>query len=66
MIVTKEIVQKARQLARNDYNTWGQYVIECYTNDELHEDLEEFHSLAKWIEIRKEVAAYHREIESSI
>ncbi len=56
MIATKELVAEAKKLAQDNYESWGQYVVECYTDSELEKDLSDFDSLEDWVDIRIRVA----------
>ena len=56
MIVNDELLNKAKNLAEENYETWGQYIVECYTDEELAEDLYEIGTMEEWVEIRKSVA----------
>jgi hypothetical protein len=65
MITTKELIVEAKKLANDNYESWGQYVVECYTDEELKEDLSDFATLQEWIDIRISVANVLGERESS-
>ena len=41
--------------------TWGHWIVECYDDDEVAENLADFDSLEEWIDIRIRVAEVHRE-----
>jgi len=56
MIATKELIVEAKKLANDNYESWGQYVVECYTDSELEKDLSDFDSLEDWVDIRIRVA----------
>jgi hypothetical protein len=56
MITTKELIVEAKKLANDNYESWGQYVVECYTDSELEKDLSDFDSLEDWVDIRIRVA----------
>jgi len=56
MIVSEEILNKAKNLAQDNYETWGQYIVECYTDEELTENLSDFDTIEEWVDIRKSVA----------
>ena len=60
-----ELVAEARNLAEDNYSTWGQWVVECMTDAELSESLGDARTLAEWVAIRKVVASAHCEIEST-
>lgn len=55
--------KKALELAQDNYATWGQYVVETTTLEELQEQLEDFDTLEQWVEVRERVADAYREIE---
>jgi len=52
MVVTNDLIDKAKKLANDNYETWGQYIVECYEDSELAESLEDFNSLDEWVEVR--------------
>lgn len=58
-------LKKAKQLAEDNYEEWGQWVVECMTDEELKRDIGE-DSLEEWVEFRKRIASIHRERESEI
>jgi hypothetical protein len=64
MIATKELIAEAKQLAQDNYETWGQYIVECYEDGELAESLEDFNSLDEWVEVRISVANIYEEREA--
>lgn len=64
MIVTKELIAEAKELARDNYETWGQYIVECYEDSELAESLESFDTLEDWVEVRIRVADVYAEREA--
>lgn len=54
--VTPELIAEAKKLADDNYETWGQYIVECYEDSELAESLEDFNSLNEWVEVRISIA----------
>jgi hypothetical protein len=66
MNVTPEILAMAKALANQNYETWGQYVVECYTDDELIADLQDFQDLAEWIDVRVRVGEVYAELDAAI
>ena len=64
MLVTQEMIVEAKQLAKDNYESWGQYVVECYEDSELAESLEDFDSLEEWVEVRISVANIYKEREA--
>lgn len=56
MLITQELIEKAKKIANENYDSWGQYVVECYTDKELSADLSDFSTLEEWIDIRISVA----------
>lgn len=54
--VTPELIAEAKKLAHDNYESWGQYVVECYTDSELEKDLSGFDSLEDWVDVRITVA----------
>jgi len=62
--VTPELITKAKQLAHDNYESWGQYIVECYEDSELAESLESFDTLEDWIEVRIAVAEVYAEREA--
>lgn len=63
MNVTPEVIVKAKELAEKNYSTWGQYIVECYTDNELAEELADHKTLAAWVKTRKAVASVYAERE---
>ena len=61
----EKTVENAKKMAMDNYETWGHWVVECYTNDELQEELDEFDTLKSWINIRISVADARKEIEDT-
>jgi len=61
MIATKELISEAKELAQDNYETWGQYIVECYEDSELAESLESFDTLEDWVEVRIAVAEVYAE-----
>jgi hypothetical protein len=64
MLVTQELIVEAKKLANNNYETWGQYIVECYEDSELAESLESFDTLEDWIEVRISIANIYEEREA--
>jgi hypothetical protein len=62
--ITPELIVKAKKLAHDNYESWGQYIVECYTDSELAESLEDFDSLEDWIEVRISIANIYEEREA--
>jgi len=62
--ITPELISKAKELAQDNYETWGQYIVECYEDSELAESLEDFNSLDEWIEVRISIANIYEEREA--
>jgi len=57
--------KQAMELAKENYETWGQWVVECYDTDDLISELSEFHTIYEWVEHRKVVADYYKEQEDT-
>ena len=64
MLVTQELIAEAKELANDNYETWGQYIVECYEDSELAESLEDFDNLEEWIEVRIAVAEVYADREA--
>lgn len=64
MEVTQEILAKAKQLSLDNYETWGQWVVECMEDKELEEDLRDFENLDDWVEIQERVGKVYEEREN--
>jgi hypothetical protein len=64
MLVTKELIAEAKKLANDNYESWGQYIVECYEDSELAESLESFDTLEDWIEVRISIANIYEEREA--
>ena len=65
MKITPELMSRVKKLAQDNYETWGQYVVECYSDEELREDLSDFSTVEEWIEVRISVANILEERSSS-
>lgn len=61
MLVTQEMIVEAKKLAQDNYESWGQYIVECYEDSELAESLEDFDSLDEWVEVRISIANIYDE-----
>jgi hypothetical protein len=55
-------VEQAKKLAMDNYDSWGQFVIECMTDNEIEASLFDL-TLEEWVKIREDVGGYFREIE---
>lgn len=64
MLVTQEMIVEAKKLAKDNYEDWGQYVVECYEDGDLKESLESFDTLEDWVEVRIAVAEVYSEREA--
>lgn len=64
MLITPELIAEAKKLANDNYESWGQYIVECYTDEELEECLEDFNSLDEWVEVRISIANIYEEREA--
>ena len=64
MLVTQEMIVEAKKLAQDNYESWGQYIVECYGDSELAESLKDFDSLDEWIEVRISIANIYEEREA--
>jgi hypothetical protein len=64
MVVTTDLIDKAKKLANDNYETWGQYIVECYEDSELAESLEDFNNLDEWVEVRISIANIYEEREA--
>ena len=62
--VTPELIAEAKKLANENYESWGQYIVECYEDSELAESLEDFTSLDEWVEVRISIANVLEEREA--
>ena len=61
MLITQKLIAEAKKLAYDNYEAWGQYIVECYTDEELEECLEDFDSLDEWVEVRISIANIYDE-----
>ena len=64
MLVTQEMIVEAKKLAQDNYESWGQYIVESYEDSELAESLKDFDSLAEWVEVRISIANIYEEREA--
>jgi hypothetical protein len=58
-------VVEAKKLATENYETWGDTVVECYELSELVESLEDCESLDEWVELMKDVHGIREDIEAT-
>lgn len=62
-------IEACKRLARNHYDTWGQWVVECHTDEDIERDLININgdelTLEEYISLREDVAGYYREIENT-
>lgn len=58
-------VAEAKKLANENYSDWGQWVIECLDDEELHEEILDYDTIEDWVEMRVGVADAHRDIENT-
>ena len=56
MLVTQEMIVEAKQLAQDNYESWGQYIVECYTDEELKADLADYTTIEEWVDFRIRIA----------
>lgn len=63
--VSVEEVIEAKRLASENYDTWGDTVVECYELEELVESLGDCDSLEDWVELQKTVAGIREDIEAT-
>lgn len=54
-------LNNAKAKALENYDTWGQWVIECYEDSELIEELNNFNSIEDWIKLRIDIASVYQE-----
>ena len=59
------LAKQAMELAKENYETWGHWVVECLTLSELQVELEYCGSLEEWVEFRISVASTRKEIEDT-
>ena len=50
------LMAEARKLSEENYSTWGQYIVEATTDEELVDDLQDHTSLKDWVDTRERVA----------
>jgi hypothetical protein len=58
-------VVEAKKLAKENYETWGDTVVECYELSELVESLEDCESLDEWVQLMKDVHGIREDIEAT-
>ena len=61
MICEKEAMQRATE----EYSYWGQWIVECFTEEELKVELADFETIDQWIEWRKILADIFEERENT-
>jgi hypothetical protein len=65
MTDSNQLLVKAKKLAMENYETWGNWIIEGFTDEELLDDLKDFDTIEEWVEIRKRVAEARDEITNT-
>lgn len=63
--VTALEVVEAKKLATENYETWGDTVVECYELSELVESLEDCESLDEWVQLMKDVHGIREDIAAT-
>ena len=63
--ITDSELAQARDLASENYETWGQWVVECLEPEEVRAELSREKSLAAWVRLRKTIGDHHAEIENT-
>lgn len=58
-------VVEAKKLAKENYETWGDTVVECYELSELVESLEDCESLDEWVQLMKDVHGIREDIAAT-
>lgn len=58
------MLEKAKKLAEENYETWGQWVIECMSDSEILKSIGD-QSLEEWVGIQEAVASVYREVEDT-
>jgi len=61
MRVTPSVLKEAKRRAEENYPTWGNYVVEAYTDEELTAELADHRSLSDWVTTRRRVASVFEE-----
>lgn len=65
----EELARQAFRLAEENYETWGQYVVETMTDEEIEDSFIDIDgslmSLSEWTSIRKTIAERYSEIENT-
>jgi hypothetical protein len=58
------MLEKAKRLAEENYESWGQWVIECMSDSDILKSIGT-QTLEEWVEIQESVAGIYREVENS-
>ena len=61
----KKTLENAKKLALDNYETWGQWVIETYEDSDLQDQLDEYETLEQWVVLRVSIANAFKEIEDT-
>ena len=68
-MTNNEKLEEAKKLADENYSEWGQWVVECMTDDEVMESMTDHMgrvmSIEKWVKLRKTVAEIYKERENT-
>ena len=60
--MNEDLLREAKRLAMDNYSTWGQWVVECYEDEELLEELLEYGNIPNWVDMRISIANARQEI----
>ena len=58
------MLEKAKRLAEENYESWGQWVIECMSDSDILDSIGT-QTLEEWAELQESVAGIYREVEDS-
>lgn len=62
--MSQQKLNKAKELAVENYDTWGQWVVECMTSAEILESIGT-DSVEEWVKVQEAVAERYQEIENT-
>lgn len=57
-----DIAARAAAIAMENYDTWGNWVVECMTMQEIREAVEEAGGLEQWVQLQIDVQKRRDEI----
>ena len=58
------MLEEAKRLAQENYDTWGHWVVECMTDSDILESIFT-QTIEEWVKTQEAVAGVYKEIEDT-